>query len=119
MQASERTPLLLRAGGCVLEIHERPVSQRTLFQAAILNRHQLWGCPEPDRREIQSTMLAAEKAPKIVRSICVDIWLGHAFSATMDFFTKLHALILRCGRADQTFANSRARTAAPITDVSC
>ena len=119
MQASESTPLLLRAGGCVLEIHERPVSQRSLLEAAILNRHQLWGCPEPERREIQSTMLAAEKAPKMVRSSCVDISLWHAFSATVNFFTKLHALILLCGHVHQSSANSRARAAAPITDVSC
>ena len=119
MQASESTPLLLRAGGCVLEIHKRPVSQRTLSQAAILNRHQLWGCPEPDRREIQSTMLAAEKAPKIVRSSCVDISLRRAFSATVNFFTKLRALILLCGHVHQSSANSRARAAAPIADVSC
>ena len=108
MQASQCTPLLQRASGCVLEIHERPVSQRTLSQAAILNRHQLWGCPEPDRREIQSTMLAAEKAPKIVRSSCVDISLRRAFSATVNFFTKLHAPMSRCDHGDQASANSRA-----------
>ena len=108
MQASESIPLLLRAGGCVLEIHKRPVGQRTLSQAAILNRHQLCGCPEPDRREIQSTMLAAEKAPKIVRSSCVDISLRRAFSATLNFFTKLHAPMARCDHGDQASANSRA-----------
>ena len=108
MQARESTPLLLRAGGCVLEIHKRPVSQRTLSQAAILNRHQLWGCPEPDRREIQSIMLAAEKAPKIVRSSCVDISLRRAFSATVNFFIKLHAPMSRCDHGDQASANSRA-----------